>query len=219
MHKPNWSYPGSRWWKFDFHTHTPASTDTRAWQQAIGSAQEVTAEKWLLKYMTAGIDCVAVTDHNSGAWIDTLKLAYASMKTQADAGQAPEGFRELFLFPGVEISVNGGVHLLAIFDTNATTRTMTDLLAQVEYQGTDGDSDGVTKKSAEEVIRQVLQAGGIPIPAHADKEKGLFALDSNTLKQVLAVEGLLAVEWCAAGTPTYPQAVQKLAQPLAWVLG
>jgi hypothetical protein len=27
-----WPYPGARWWKFDFHTHTPASKDTRAWQ-------------------------------------------------------------------------------------------------------------------------------------------------------------------------------------------
>ena len=22
-----WSYPGARWWKFDIHTHTPASAD------------------------------------------------------------------------------------------------------------------------------------------------------------------------------------------------
>lgn len=26
-----WPYPGARWWKFDFHTHTPASKDTNAW--------------------------------------------------------------------------------------------------------------------------------------------------------------------------------------------
>ena len=219
MNQTNWHFPGSRWWKFDFHTHTPASKDTAAWQQAINTPDEVTPEKWLRKYMAAGIDCVAVTDHNSGAWIDKLKAAYSEMKNQAAAEQASEGFRELFLFPGVEISVNSGVHVLAIFDTDATTRTITDLLARVEYQGTDGDSDGVTKKSAEEVITQVLHAGGIPIPAHADKEKGLFALDSNTLKQALEVEGLLAVEWCASDEPSYPLAVQKLAQPLARVLG
>jgi hypothetical protein len=38
----------------------------------------LTPETWLLKYMTAEIDCVAVTDHNSGAWIDKLKTAYAT---------------------------------------------------------------------------------------------------------------------------------------------
>ena len=92
-----WSYPGARWWKFDFHTHTPASRDTLAWQDAIGTPDEVTPQKWLLKYMAAGIDCVAVTDHNSGEWIDKLKAAYAQMKHEADTGNTPEGFRELYL--------------------------------------------------------------------------------------------------------------------------
>ena len=55
-----WPYPGARWWKFDFHTHTPASKDTGAWQAAIGTPVELTPQKWLLKYMAAGIDCVPV---------------------------------------------------------------------------------------------------------------------------------------------------------------
>src|SRR5580704_4702371 len=95
----NWPYPGARWWKFDFHTHTPASKDTNAWQKAIGTPDEITSEKWLLKYMAAEIDCVAVTDHNSGEWIDRLKSTYERMKSEADAGIAPLGFRELHLFP------------------------------------------------------------------------------------------------------------------------
>ncbi|MCY4292990.1 MAG: hypothetical protein OXC72_14725 [Roseovarius sp.] len=73
-------------------------------------------EKWLLENMDAGIDCVAVTDHNTGDWIDKLKTAYNDMKRQAEIGAPPDGFRELTLFPGVEISVSGGFHLLAIFD-------------------------------------------------------------------------------------------------------
>ena len=75
--RQEWSYPGSRWWKFDFHTHTPASRDT--WWAQTGA--DLTPEAWLLRYMTVGIDCVAVTDHNSGEWIDKLKSAYAEMKT------------------------------------------------------------------------------------------------------------------------------------------
>ncbi len=39
---PSWPYPGARWWKFDFHTHTPASKDTGAWQVAIGTPNELT---------------------------------------------------------------------------------------------------------------------------------------------------------------------------------
>lgn len=48
-----WTYPGARWLKFDFHTHTPASKDTDAWQRAMGTADELTAKQWLLKYMPA----------------------------------------------------------------------------------------------------------------------------------------------------------------------
>ena len=81
---PSWPYPGARWWKFDFHTHTPASKDTSAWQGAIGTPNELTPQTWLLKYMAAGIDCVAVTDHNTCEWIDRLKAAYAEMKREAD---------------------------------------------------------------------------------------------------------------------------------------
>ena len=81
---PSWPYPGARWWKFDFHTHTPASKDTGAWQAAIRTPNELTPQTWLLKYMAAEIDCVAVTDHNTGEWIDRLKAAYAEMKREAD---------------------------------------------------------------------------------------------------------------------------------------
>lgn len=226
-------YPGSRWWKFDFHTHTPASKDTDAWQKAMGTPDEITPEKWLLKYMAAEIDCVAVTDHNSGAWIDGLKAAYAEMKAQADAGTPPAGFREITIFPGVEISANGGVHVLALFDPSATTSDIDSLLGAVGFPTqlrgvTDSaDAAAVTRASLTQVLEEVFRAGAIPIPAHADSGSGLLcvnpgtrqsALSANTVKQALEVEGLLAVEWCDLNNP-YPQAVEKLARPLARVLG
>ena len=60
-----WPYPGSRWWKFDFHSHTPASADYGKGPNQ-DSLREITPEDWLLGYMRVGVDCVAVTDHNSG---------------------------------------------------------------------------------------------------------------------------------------------------------
>lgn len=218
-----WPYPGSRWWTFDFHTHTPASRDTPWHLQGLA----LSPEDWLRTYMAEEIDCVAVTDHNSGAWIDTLKQAYAQMKAQAVAGQPPAGFRELTLFPGVEISANGGVHVLAIFDPAATTSDIDSLLGAVGYAATKGDSDGETSKAVAEVMAEVLKAGAIPLPAHADADKGLLrvnpgtrqcALSAHTVKSALEVEGLLAVEWCDLNNP-YPEAANKLARPLARVLG
>ena len=221
-----WNYPGARWWKFDFHTHTPASKDT-AWQAAIGTSEELTPEAWLLKYMAAEIDCVAVTDHNSGEWIDKLTTAYAGMKREAEEGNRPSGFRELHLFPGVEISVQSGFHLLAIFGPTASSQTISDLLAKVDYSGTRGHSDGVTRRGAAEVVRTVRDQGGIAIPAHVDGDKGLLRteggtrkclLDATTVKQVLQEPGILAMEWIAPSSPK-PAVLDELKVSFASVVG
>jgi predicted ATPase len=220
MANTEWPYPGSRWRKFDFHTHTPASRDT-AWHM---KNLALTPQDWLLRYMAAEIDCVAVTDHNSGAWIDTLKTAYEEMKAKQPQGQ---GFRELTLFPGVEISVQGGVHVLAIFAPNATTSDIDNLLGSVGYQGTRGDSDGVTTRGIAKVIQDILTAGAVPIPAHADGVKGLLqchpnkresVVDANTLRQAIGVTGLLSVEWGNGNNP-WPQCVEADEPRLAKVLG
>ena len=88
-HGRRWPYPGARWWKFDFHTHTPCSHDTH-WHRRRGIDGELTPEQWLQRFMDADIDCVAITDHNSGEWIDVLGDAYERMRYT----RSPD-FREL----------------------------------------------------------------------------------------------------------------------------
>lgn len=213
-----WPYPGSRWWKFDFHTHTPVSLDTPWHRQNLA----LSPEQWLLRFMEAEIDCVAVTDHNSGGWIDSLTTAYEQMRATR-----PEGFRDLILFPGVEISVQGGFHLLALFDPATSTGDIDTLLGQVGYNGTKGDSDGVTRRGAGQVVQAVLESGGLPILAHADGDKGLLAvregtrecrLDANTVLEALEADGLLAMEWIDMATPL-PERAEKRASKLTRVLG
>ena len=194
-----WSYPGARWWKFDFHTHTPASHDT-PWSRIEDQAKQLTPDRWLLRFMAADVDCVAVTDHNASEWIDPLKDAYGRLEQER-----PTGFRPLCLFPGVELSVNGGFHLLVIFDRDATGGHVRDLLVRVDYPGTPGSSDAVTRKSATEVVGIVSDLGALAIPAHVDQEKGLLhaaeeagrprlRLDSNTVRQVIDRPEILAAE-------------------------
>ncbi len=202
---PGWPYPGSRWWKFDFHTHTPASVDYGCRSQQAPQ-NTISPSEWLLGFMRSHVDCVAVTDHNSGAWFDKLKIALAEM-----ARTQPDGYRPLYLFPGVELSVNGGFHLLAIFDPEKSTSDIDGLLGAVGYHGTKGSSDGVTTKSAVDVVAEILDAGGIPIPAHADRRKGLLhltesdagsmktAIDPSTVSQVLDAAGILAMEVADTG--------------------
>ncbi len=185
-----WKWEGSRWWKFDFHTHTPASDD-------YGKGQNQTALKehkprdWLLDYMRAGIDCVAITDHNSGQWIDLVKEELARLESDP-----PEGFRPIHVFPGVEISINGGIHLLAIFGPDKKTSDVDSLLTRVEFDGEKGSGDGVTCLSLIKVVEEVVSAGAIAIPAHADKTKGLFNVfkKGKTLEQVLDCKSVFAIE-------------------------
>lgn len=175
-------WAGARWWKFDFHTHTPASRD---WKGERPSPAD-----WLLAHMRAGIDCVAVTDHNTGEWVDKLKVALAELERDR-----PEGYRSLCIFPGVEISVQGGVHLLAIFDPASASDNITGLLAEAGYKGTPGDSDAVTTKSFADVIGVIHSRDGLAIPAHVDRESGLFrALSGNTLGQALQAGHIHAME-------------------------
>ena len=78
----NISFKGTRWFKCDLHLHSPASK--------CFEDKTVTPEQWVEKAIEKGLQCVAVTDHNSGEWIDKIKLAAQD--------------KDLFVFPGVEIT-------------------------------------------------------------------------------------------------------------------
>lgn len=118
---------GAKWWKFDFHNHTPASND---FGKGDATHIAITPKNWLLMYMTAGIDCVAITDHNSGEWIDKLKIALAAIEA---VEPKPAGYRKLYLFPDVEISASGNTHILALFDISADTKKIQALLGAVGF--------------------------------------------------------------------------------------
>lgn len=170
----NHDYPGSKWWKFDFHNHTPASLDYRG-DKAIMPRQ------WLQDYLDKGIQCIVVTDHNTGGWIDKLKAELATLK-QEDAAM----WGTVTLFPGMELSCNGGVHLKVILDPAKGTSDIDAIRVIVGYSGTPGDSDGVTSQSVEQVIRAIQSAGGVACASHVDQPKGLLIslTDHNTLQPI-----------------------------------
>ena len=184
----SWKWNGSRWWKCDFHSHTPASDDYGRCSDQTALKQR-TPKEWLLDYMRAGMDCVAITDHNTGAWVDRVKTAHSELEAER-----PDGFRPIHIFPGVEISVNGGVHLLAILGFDKATSDIDSLLGAVGFTRTKGSSDAVTTKSFKDVVDAIVSAGGIAIPAHADKDNGLFQITRTTLQQALECEELFAME-------------------------
>lgn len=183
-----WRFPGARWWSFDFHTHTPASSDYgKGSDQA--ALKQITPEDWLLNFMRAEIDCVAVTDHNSGDWIDRLKAALDQLRQQK-----PEGYRPIWLFPGVEITANGNIHILAIFDPGKDGADVSALLGAVGNHGNRGESSRAVNASPIEVIQKIVEANALPVLAHVDGSSGAWELVGNTLAPVLECEDLFAME-------------------------
>ncbi|MGM9986440.1 MAG: TrlF family AAA-like ATPase [Bacillaceae bacterium] len=204
---------GAKWWKFDFHTHTPASHDYgKGPDQA--TLINISPKEWLLNYMEKEIDCVAVTDHNSGAWVDILNQTILEMENENI-----EGFRPLHIFPGLEISVHGGIHLLAIFDKNTTSQHISRVLTLAGYNDEFGKTDQTTEKTFAQVVEIITNNNGLAIPAHVDKEAGLFKETSgNTLRQYLKCEGLLSMQVCDL-TFTKPTIYNELKMQLTEVAG
>ena len=73
--------------KFDLHIHTPASK--------CFYDKNVTPEQIVQKAIQMKLSAIAITDHNTGEWVDKIKIA--ANKTN------------LTIFPGVEITV-GDAH-------------------------------------------------------------------------------------------------------------
>lgn len=204
---------GAKWWKFDFHNHTPASDD---FGKGDATHKAITPENWLLMYMAAGIDCVAITDHNSGEWVDRLKAALAAMEI---AEPKPIGYRKLHLFPGVEISASGNIHILALFDPTAGTAEIQSLLGAIKFPTQYiGTTDAVSPESVENVINAIHSARAIAIPAHVDETCGLFTLTGFTFTQAVNTDGLLAIE-VIDKLKAKPELYRQLKLQLAEIVG
>lgn len=143
--------------KLDLHVHTPASHDFHD--------KSVTPDQIVDFALSQGLDGIAVTDHNSGAWIDKLKNAAAG--------------KGLSIIPGVEISCGSagtaGIHVIALFDTSTGTRHVETLLGRL---GLDPDQWGhpkaIVNRTITDIFDEIALAGGIPIAAHANSSKGLL---------------------------------------------
>ncbi len=165
---------GARWWKFDFHTHTPASLDYGRGDSHLRNTKS--PRDWLLDYISQGIECVAITDHNTGNWVDRLKDIAQVLRS--------EGY-SIHVFPGVEITANSNIHILGIFDPTKTSADINAVVGASKFRGQKGNSNAVAEESAENVTKEILKSGGIAIPAHIDMKAGLCQQSSShTIKQV-----------------------------------
>lgn len=162
--------------KLDLHVHTPASHDYKD--------PSATPEEIVEGALSQGLDAIAITDHNSGAFIDKIK-------------EAAKG--RLTVFPGVEISSAGGkdglVHIIALFDPSKNTQFITSLLGALGCHLRDNPEEIYTDKSPNEVVNLISGSDGLAIPAHANRDNGLLNdTRGNPRKDVIQNLRLLAVE-------------------------
>jgi energy-coupling factor transporter ATP-binding protein EcfA2 len=174
--------PGSKWWKFDLHTHTPAS------KACFGG--QCKPDEWLLGHMRAGIDCVGITDHNSGEWIDVLSQTIADPTFQTHPA-----YRNIHIFPGVELSTYEGYHALVLFDLGKGTADIHSFIDSVKYRGEKGLSDKNIEMDIFEVIEEVSKRNGLIIPAHVDEKNGFFIeWAKKELRPLLECDQIIAME-------------------------
>jgi len=148
---------GLAWKKIDLHIHTPASLEDLI-DKSIKPEQIVDKAKEL------GLDAICISDHNTGLWVDKIKAAAQGT--------------DITVFPGVEITVQGGrtnVHILAIFDPSKNTDDINHLLSTLGIIPEErGRIDVLAKETVNETINIISQSGGIPCLAHADSTSGVL---------------------------------------------
>ncbi len=174
----SWNWPGSRWWRVDLHTHSPASHDFKP------ETDRTTPDwrRWVKAVRDAGLDAVAITDHNTAAGIAELKEAAAGLE------DAP------VLFPGVEVTASDGIHLLLLMDPSCGHQHIDDLLTRVEIPV---EQRGCQKARSPVGVEQILKRCGddaLIVGAHVNGPNGLLELEGQQRLAVLRNRNLAAVE-------------------------
>jgi PHP family Zn ribbon phosphoesterase len=167
-------FKGTRWFKCDLHLHTPAS---QCFQE-----QSVTATQWVERAIEQGLDCVAVTDHNTGEWIDAIKKA--AMETS------------LTIFPGVELTCDTSkIHLLILFNVDKTTEYVNDFIIKC---GIDrdmfADKQAGSKLTIFKIAERANNEGAVVIPAHIDDYNGLESIGTENLKSLFELPYINSVQ-------------------------
>ncbi|OQY08460.1 MAG: hypothetical protein B6I28_04730 [Fusobacteriia bacterium 4572_132] len=152
-------YKGLKWYKCDLHLHTPQS------KCFIGKC---TPEEYIKKVKEKELDVIAITDHNTSGWIDSLKLI------------AEEN--DVTLFPGVEITCGDShIHFLVLFEKDATDQKIEDFLIAMQMNRADfGNANANINKTISELLEEVQKNNLLLIPAHIDDLSGISqVLDEN----------------------------------------
>ena len=157
----------AKWYKVDFHTHTPESK--------CFPDKSVTAEQWLAAAKQSGLNAVVITDHNSVGFIskiDEVKKNYED-----------NNFK---VFYGIELCVSAEfTHMWIVFNDTLTVTQIEDAI--ISDLGLKRDNWTNTEVSvSEEQLKKLcheMRDNIFVIPAHFASEKGLAKAKTIAIKQ------------------------------------
>lgn len=164
----------ARFWAVDFHVHTPGSQDAK--DENYGAPEDIVAAA-----IAAKLDAIAITDHNTVSWCQDV--ANAAIGTP------------LVVLPGVEISTTEG-HLLAVWEQGTDPSLIEEVLVKLNIGQADrGKLDIAADVGFSHAAAKVAASGGVAIPAHIEKDKGLMRLTVKAhVKEILLDAAISAVE-------------------------
>ena len=159
--------------KVDLHVHSPASSD-------YSGDGNVSALEFVSAFVTNGFDLIAITDHNTGGFID--QALEARHKIASEEG------KNITVLPGVELYVSPGIHLLAILPHGGSA-SISDLLSRLGLPvDRHGDTTKLISQSISDIARTVHERGGLLIGAHCNSTHGV----------VEGLSGQTRLEWLRA---------------------
>lgn len=183
LEKPN----GANFLKADIHLHTPfdKNFNTQGWGD-LKNGDEKTKKDFVRAYfdkvIEKGLQIIAVTEHNDESWISVFQSVNKEDK-----------YRNLIIFPGLEIASKEAIHLLILFEpsTKAESKTLSNFLVKIGLEKNRISSGNVTpsNKTFDEIL-ELIEAeycertaaykkySAVVIAAHADSDNGLFNQDN-----------------------------------------
>ena len=161
------------YYQVDLHVHSPASLD-------YSGDSSISPYDFVSAFAARGFDLIAVTDHNTGTFIDKAVAARNRIATE-------EG-KNIAVLPGVELYVSPGIHLLAILPEGGSA-SISDLLSLLGLPvNQHGDTTKLISQPVGDVARAVHERGGLLIGAHCNSTHGI----------VEELDGQARLEWLQA---------------------
>jgi predicted ATPase len=169
----------AKWYKIDFHTHTPESK--------CFSDKSITPAMWLKAAKDSGLNAVVVSDHNSVGFIKKIE----SIKHDY------EEKNKFKVFYGIEACISADfTHILIIFDDEMGVTAVED--AVIGCLGLTRDKWGNTEQYVtEDNLKKLCNNYGnsiFIIPAHFASNKGLGKSNINAIKRYQEFVKFSAVE-------------------------